>query len=237
MAPPYDPYAEKGLLSPESSQQTSFEETDRRHDTIRISRRHSLLYAACCMLIGMIVSLVTLSISSSIYLQSLQPISLDTGLDPALRPGEEPVENGYWCGTTPEEARARGCKFDVILYSWVPPLCYDAELQQAYLDQRESEWYLERGGGSGARVSQERASTGEEPGLWLPWAYHDYHCQFIWKMMTRILRNSSMGIPGRLLEYYHTDHCINVLKGIERQPTVDVSTLVALNYSTCYSRV
>ena len=56
------------------------------------------------------------------------------------------------------------------------------------------------------------------------------------EMMTRMLRNSSMGIPGRLLEYYHTDHCINVLTGREHTPPVDISTLVSLNYSTCYSR-
>jgi hypothetical protein len=196
-----------------------------------------MLHNACCILLGVVISLAALSISSSTSLKAMNTVNLDIGLEPALVPGEESYENGPWCGSSPAEARARGCRFDVILYSWVPPPCHDEQLQQAYLDQRESEWYLVRGGGDGQKVSQERAASGEEPGLWLPWAYHDYHCQFILKMMTRILRNTSMGIPGRLLEYYHTDHCINVLKGIEHQPKVDISTLVSLNYSTCYSRV
>ena len=214
-------------------------------------RKPTLLQYACLILIGIVIALTALSVAATLNLAAFQPrhqghipidahnhepLPVDLGLNPALKPGEDPVENGYWCGTTPEEARAKGCKFDIILYSWVPPPCYDHEIQVAYMENRESEWYRNRGGEGGEKIPQERAALGVEPGLWLSWAYHDYHCQYIWKMMTRILRNSSMGVAGRLLEYYHTDHCINVLKGIEKGPDVDISTLVSLNYSTCYSR-
>ncbi|KAL9118495.1 MAG: hypothetical protein Q9187_004961 [Circinaria calcarea] len=236
MAPARDSSAEEGLLPKESwDSKNSLEPI-----IIQSSKRSSVMYTAICVLAGMAFSLIVLSVTSSIKIrQPLQPTRLslhELGLDPALKPGEDPVENGYWCGTTPEEARTKGCQFDLVLYSWVPPPCYDAELQQAYKDERESEWYRHREGLNGEMVPQERAALGIEEGLWLSWAYHDYHCQFIWRMMTRILRNSSMGVPGRLLEYYHTDHCIHVLKGTEPGPAVDISTLVSLNYSTCYSR-
>ena len=118
----------------------------------------------------------------------------------------------------------------------MPEPCYDHEIQVAYRE-RESEWWRERGGVGGEKIPQDRAALGIEEAMWLSWDYHDYHCQFIWKMMTRILRNTSMGVPGRLLEYHHTDHCIEVLKGIDPGPKEDISTEVSLNYSTCYSRI
>lgn len=244
-------FVDEALLSKES-----VESYDKHPVGMRVAKKHNVLHSACCMLAGVVLSLTVLSATSSIKLASIQrvashshqnhdshvhhtvshPIHLDLGLDDALLPGEEPVENGYWCGTTPEEALEKGCKFDLILYSWVPPPCYDHELQIAYREERESEWYRNRGGEGGETVPQERAALGIEKGLWLSWAYHDYHCQFVFRMMTRILQNTSMGIPGRLLEDYHTHHCIEVLKGIEAPPKVDISTLVSLNYSTCYSR-
>ena len=245
-------FVNEALLSKES-----VDSYEKHPIVMRVAKKHTFLYSACCMLAGVVLSLAFLSVASSVKLASTQhitphcpqaydnrvhhtnshPVHLDLGLDDALPPGEEPVENGYWCGTTPEEAVKRGCQFDLILYSWVPPPCYDHELQVAYREERESEWYRNRGGEGGEMVPQERAALGIEEGLWLSWAYHDYHCQFVFRMMTRILQNTSMGIPGRLLEDYHTHHCIEVLKGIEKAPKVDISTLVSLNYSTCYSRV
>ncbi|MCJ1442763.1 MAG: hypothetical protein MMC23_003260 [Stictis urceolatum] len=239
MAPTDDNYAEKGLLSPNSSssQQDSFDRSSPRPIFVKSSRTPSILHNACCILLGIVIALAALSISSSTSLRAVKAVKLDLGLEPALVPGEEPAINGYWCGTTPAEARSRGCRFDVILYSWIHPLCHDEQLQEAYMTQRESEWYRERGGGNGEKVSQAEAAAGEIETLWLPWSFHYHHCQFVLKMVTRILRNTSMGIPGQMLEYYHTDHCINVLEGMEHGPRVDISTILSLNYSTCYSRV
>lgn len=229
-----DAFAEKGLLS----KNQSFEQEEDRPIIIKSSRRYSFLYTSCCILAGMIFSLAILSLTASIKTAALRSVNLYSGweLDPPLQSGEEPIENGPACGTSPQEARDRGCKFDLVLYSWVPAPCYDEEIQIAYRE-RESEWWKRRGGVGGEKISQDRAALGIEEGMWLSWDYHDYHCQFIWKMMTRILRNSSMGIPGRLLEYHHTNHCIKVLKGIDPGPAEDISTLVSLNYSTCYSRI
>jgi hypothetical protein len=228
-----DGFAEQGLLSKDQS----FEREENPPIIIKSSRRYGLLYTSCCILAGMAFSLTVLSLTASIKMAALRPVSLYPGweLNAPLQPGEDPVENGYACGTSPQEARDRGCKFDLVLYSWVPAPCYDEEIQIAYR-KRESEWYRNRGGVGGEKIPQDRAALGIEESMWLSWDYHDYHCQFIWKMMTRILRNTSMGVPGRLLEYHHTDHCIEVLKGIDPGPATDISTIVSLNYSTCYSR-
>eukprot|EP00249_Psilotum_nudum_P027933 c36202_g1_i1 orf=1-456(+) len=45
------------------------------------------------------------------------------------------------CGTTPEEARSRGCIFEVTLSLWVPEECYDRELEEEYLQSKDLVYY------------------------------------------------------------------------------------------------
>ena len=99
MACTRDSAAEEGLLPKESwDSQNTLEPI-----IIKPSKRPSVIYTAICVLAGMAFSLIILSVTSSIKIrQPLQPTRLDLdalGLDPALKPGEDPVENDYWCGT------------------------------------------------------------------------------------------------------------------------------------------
>ena len=47
------------------------------------------------------------------------------------------------CGDSPEEARSRGCHFDVIFFCWLAPECYDAELSTKFDNANVLEWYLD----------------------------------------------------------------------------------------------
>jgi hypothetical protein len=131
----------------------NYESEENRPIIIKSSRRHSLLYTSCCIFAGMIFSLAVLSLTASVKIAALRPVSLYPGweLDAPLQPGEDLVENGGTCGTSPQEARDRGCKSDLVLYSWVPAPCYDEEIQIAYR-KRESEWYRNRGGVGGEKI-------------------------------------------------------------------------------------
>ena len=44
-------------------------------------------------------------------------------------------EGSSWqdCGSNADEARHRGCVFDVILVAWLPADCFDSELMETYL--------------------------------------------------------------------------------------------------------
>jgi hypothetical protein len=125
----------------------------------------------------MAFSLAVLSLTASVKIAALRPVSLYPGweLDAPLQLGEDLAENGDTCGASPQEARDRGCKFDLVLYLWVPTPCYDEEIQIAYR-KRESEWYRNRGGVGGEIIPQDRAALGIEERMWLSWDYHDYHC-------------------------------------------------------------
>ena len=198
------------------------------------SRHYRHIWTVACLLAGALATIVILVLTPSIKIEiHSKPSNLDIGWNDALQVTEEPFENGYWCGHSAEEARSRGCRFDLVLFSWVPPQCYDQGLEDMYTE-RQFEWWRNENGSDG--VSQEVAKQGTEEILWLNWDYHVWHCKHIWKMMTRVLRNSTLGIPGSLLEYEHTEHCINVLTGDEGYPLGEIGTLVTLNYSTCYTK-
>lgn len=51
------------------------------------------------------------------------------------------------CGPTPDEAKAQGCVFNPINFSWLPPACYDKELFDEMLEEEMKRagpwrWYL-----------------------------------------------------------------------------------------------
>ena len=55
---------------------------------------------------------------------------------------EEDVFAGWQnCGSSVEEARAKGCFFDVMLHSWVSAECADKELMDEYLAKIPYHWY------------------------------------------------------------------------------------------------
>ena len=50
------------------------------------------------------------------------------------------------CGHSPEEARAKGCVYDVMMQDWVPLPCYDAALTEKYLKEGNYTWYADGDG-------------------------------------------------------------------------------------------
>jgi hypothetical protein len=140
-------------------QKLSFGYNDRAPLKLK-SRRVGIVWNICFLILGVVVTLFVLNMN---YTRAPR---LDPGWDRALTQTEEPIENAYYCGHSPHEARSRGCKFDIILYSWVPHQCYDPEIQEEYLS-REFEWW--RFQNATDQVSQARAREGEEDILWLNW--------------------------------------------------------------------
>jgi len=48
------------------------------------------------------------------------------------------------CGNSTEEARARGCKYDVLLNNWVPAPCFDQEWVDEYLEDNSWGAYADK---------------------------------------------------------------------------------------------
>lgn len=47
------------------------------------------------------------------------------------------------CGKSPAEAKALGCKFDLMLQRWIPADCYDEAHSELFLAKYPRKWYYD----------------------------------------------------------------------------------------------
>jgi hypothetical protein len=96
------------------------------------------------------------------------------------------------CGTSNAEAKARGCIFDVMIYCWIPPACYESDLAADV--QSESSrfapfhmagvfnWYADAEGQKA--VSQDADTLSEMPEIWATHDWHQAHCLYFWAVVS-----------------------------------------------------
>ncbi|KAI1176849.1 hypothetical protein F4777DRAFT_577564 [Nemania sp. FL0916] len=134
------------------------------------------------------------------------------------------------CGSTPEEAKARGCHFDTISFCWLPDECYDPDLVATFEATRNWEYFEDPEGTK--PISHEELVGGHANNLWVSWEYHLRHCMFMWMKLHRAVL--AKGDPTRpLIDSYianlnHTNHCATILL-TDRDvafPTLNTETLV-----------
>ncbi|TDZ71705.1 hypothetical protein CTRI78_v001814 [Colletotrichum trifolii] len=139
------------------------------------------------------------------------------------------------CGSTPQEARQKGCHFDVISFCWLPSQCYDAQLSREFDEANHLEWFLDPN--RTEPLTHQQIMTGEYTGLYVNWEYHVRHCTAMRKKMHRaIIRENGQGaeaIDGYIGVYEHTKHCEHMLlAGRNIAPDV-INTRIAVKYPDC----
>lgn len=134
------------------------------------------------------------------------------------------------CGGSPEEARNRGCKFDLLSFAWQTPDCYDHDLLEEFLAYDEWEFFTDKLGNATTTVPLEVARRGERT-LYATETYHFVHCTFMWLQMHRAY--TVLGyIDSHLDAYNHTLHCQGVLFRRGNPPS-RVTTVGVLKYPSC----
>ncbi|KAH6666766.1 hypothetical protein B0J14DRAFT_198740 [Halenospora varia] len=135
--------------------------------------------------------------------------------------------NSLHCGTsnTTAEAKALGCEFDLMSYSWTPKQCFDEETASEF---REWVWESERQEGAFPffydqegknRVEDEHAlsqSFGEV--IHTTQEEHLGHCTFMIRRIHRVAEsNGRLRLNSRFGTLAHTKHCsMEVLKSLKR---------------------
>ncbi|KAK0124853.1 hypothetical protein ONS96_008732 [Cadophora gregata f. sp. sojae] len=137
------------------------------------------------------------------------------------------------CGSSPAEAKALGCTFDIISFCWLPNRCYDAELSQRLDKLSNWEWFLDHN--KTQPVAKSDALTGELDGLYVSWEYHVQHCVFMWEKMHRaFLGGGKRAVDGYIGVFSHTQHCGKMLltrgEGFELS---DFNTRIKVKYPDC----
>jgi hypothetical protein len=108
------------------------------------------------------------------------------------------------CGGSPDIARARGCRFELHNFAWVPSECYDEDLSQEWYDKYD--WLMTRDRNGKQVITKEEAQKGDVAAVWVTWPQHVTHCGLVWRKYHRsIMFNRPM--DNWTNSYFHTNHC------------------------------
>ncbi|EXJ67734.1 uncharacterized protein A1O5_09080 [Cladophialophora psammophila CBS 110553] len=108
------------------------------------------------------------------------------------------------CGYTPQEARDRGCIFDVMMQLWTPAACFDEILSNRFLDVGNWTWYADPSASYAYTLEEMR--KGEHDAVYVAQDYHITHCIYAWEKLVRSMRNQEPLIT-ELISYDHVIHC------------------------------
>lgn len=113
------------------------------------------------------------------------------------------------CGSTIQEARAKGCVYDVVLVAWLQPDCFDSELHEAYLSDHDYPFWLDRS--LETPTTLEEVRLGNHDTVYSSAEFHLAHCAYFMEQSVRGFRNGRM-VDNITLDNEHTEHCARSLR-------------------------
>lgn len=142
------------------------------------------------------------------------------------------------CGKTPEEARARGCEFDMLVTAWLPQRCIDRELVDEFMAMGNWQFYTRLHG------TEEDKYDSYDPDflgsvnrtIWTTRRWHVTHCLYMFKKMNRGLVNG-WTVDAEAVSEPHTEHCMKTFnEQLLFGPIVDldeIETYLEIIYPPC----
>jgi hypothetical protein len=209
----------------DSNENISECDTEVSHETSRCS--YGLLRAFSWL--GVLVAFLLL------LLTSIQVTLLTINTQRPAQP-HIPVIKPQPCGTTADEARTKGCLFAPGLAAWVPPSCYDSELEDEFVAKHPSfDWWYGEGRDPDLtrRIPSMEALSNITNYAFTTWGYHKAHCTHTWKLSHRAIENGWM-VRGKIRDYHHPVHCEKILLNTEI-PDEKVWTAVSIDFPDCVS--
>ncbi|KAF2481525.1 hypothetical protein BDY17DRAFT_301483 [Neohortaea acidophila] len=132
------------------------------------------------------------------------------------------------CGSSVEEARAKGCFFDVMLHSWVHEDCFDKELMDDYLTKVPYHWY--RDWRHKEEITVEEMRLGEHGSAAVKLEEHGTHCAYVLEKNLRAIMNGK-AVARSIYSVKHAVHCIGLLVDPSKIP--GIYTEVVVEYDQC----
>ena len=124
------------------------------------------------------------------------------------------------CGWSPAEARAKGCKFDVVTTSWMPEACstdYTSEYVSTSDDGQGYQFFTDKTG-TRAITHDELREYDYTTRFWSTKKWHLTHCLFIFKRFYDAVEKGKR-ITTHEQEMEHADHCVGlILEALEYAP-------------------
>lgn len=117
------------------------------------------------------------------------------------------------CGGNADEAREKGCAYDVMMQEWTSPECIDWTLSERFLKNGNWTWYADSGAVN--TYDDVAIAKGDHDVVFVDQSYHRHHCIFTWEKLVRAMRTQRPMVE-KLVDYDHVMHCrMNTLKTFE----------------------
>lgn len=111
----------------------------------------------------------------------------------------------HHCGNSSVEAKSLGCVFDLSLVGFVPAPCFDADLNQRFMDWGWR-FFEDQNGTREVSIERIEESAGTREPFWAQHGYHITHCELAWERIHRALQNGKR-LTTHMLNMEHTRHC------------------------------
>jgi hypothetical protein len=136
------------------------------------------------------------------------------------------------CGNSTQEARALGCKYDILLNNWIPEPCIDQEFIDEYRD--DGSW------ASFADEEMTKQLTSVDEISEMDFYYtsvrdHVNHCAVMWKKQFAELFDERKAFDTIIASPGHTDHCADYLMGATGRNQTE-PTKVFRGFAGCWIR-
>ena len=131
----------------------------------------------------------------------------------------------------PEDAKALGCKYSIVLHSWLPESCLTEADDEDAKDMYEGrEWPYEVA--SGQNLTMEELGYGDYHHFTTTFDWHVTHCMYVWKRLHRILLDPTQELDSYTANYHHTSHCVKMIGG-QPEGMKDSGTKIFVKYPKC----
>ncbi|KAM7220095.1 hypothetical protein V8F06_004423 [Rhypophila decipiens] len=134
------------------------------------------------------------------------------------------------CGTSPEEALALGCHFDIIATAWLPPRCIDKDLVAEFEATYPWRYFRNPDGTDPYPDDGHDALGSQNTTIWTTKRWHVAHCLYMWRKLNRALVRGRM-TDGETITQWHTDHCTNLI--LQMGDPDAIATIVEIIYPPC----
>ncbi|KAH8678360.1 hypothetical protein BX600DRAFT_507311 [Xylariales sp. PMI_506] len=144
------------------------------------------------------------------------------------------------CGTSTEEARSKGCVYDILANHYVHNSCFDEVSTKSYMDEGTS-WmgYLEKNKTTQLKTLEE---MGDYDVYWTSQRDHIVHCGEMWKRQYRAFTQNWRYIDAITANEEHTFHCANYLVAMTDWAVIagrdwrEEPNTVEVGFAGCYDR-
>ncbi|KAH8897639.1 hypothetical protein GQ53DRAFT_884348 [Thozetella sp. PMI_491] len=184
-----------------------------------------------------LLGLVTMGVAMGLYSAFMMPHPLHARNLPQARNGTDPdtglplsFSHGD-CGNSPEDAKARGCQYNIVLHSWLPKSCLtEADAEDAKDMYKDHKWPYETT--SGQNLTMEELGAGDYEYFMTTFDFHVTHCMYVWKRLHRIMLDPALELDTYTADYGHTSHCVEMITGYP-DGIKGSSTKIFVKYPKC----